>query len=69
MSKPNRRKEAWDVVAEAVERGDVEDTLEAIAKWFDVDCEMESDGTVKSCLIGAAEHIREAATSYYVSTK
>lgn len=67
--KRNLRKEAWDVVVEAATRGDVEDTLEAIAKWFDVDCSLESDGTVKSCLIGAAEKIREAAMDYYVSTK
>lgn len=69
MSKRNLHKEAWDVVVEAAKSGDVEDTLEAIAKWFDVDCELESDGTVRSCLISAAEKIREAAMDYYVSTK
>lgn len=72
MSEPpkrNLRSETWAVVVEAVNRGDVEDTLKAIAKWFDVDCSLESHPTVKSCLEGAAEKIREAAMDYYVSTK
>lgn len=69
MSKLNLRFQAWDKVVEAAKSGDVEETLEAIARWFDVDYEQCSDATVKSCLEGAAQKIREAAMDYYVSTK